>query len=135
MIRDLREIREDIVINNNSKISVGQRYINKKDNVEKTIKDLEAAINKINNKPKSKLEAEYVKKKYNQINKITNKTLLEKSMYPYKNSFTAIDYKESFNIYENRILKQVLINLKEKIKEYEEFYEDYVRGEKEKTLR
>ncbi|MDU3520907.1 MAG: DUF2357 domain-containing protein [Clostridium saudiense] len=135
MIRDLREIREDIVINNNSKISVGQRYINKKDNVEKTIKDLEAAINKINNKPKSKLEAEYVKKKYNQINKITNKTLLEKSMYPYKNSFTAIDYKESFNIYENRILKQVLINLKEKIKEYEEFYEDYVRGEERENAK
>lgn len=129
MIRDLREIREDIVVNNNSKISVGQRYINKRDNIEKTIKDLELAINKINNKPKSKLESEYVRKKYNQINKITNKTLLEKSMYPYKNSFTAIDYKESFDIYENRILKQVLINLREKIKEYEEFYEDYVSGE------
>lgn len=129
MIRDLREIREDIVINNNSKISVGQRYIDKNNNIEETIKELQSAINGINNKPKSKLEVQYVKKKYNQINKITNKTLLEKSIYPYKNTFTSIDYKESFDLYENRILKQVLINLKEKIKEYEEFYEDYIRGE------
>ena len=135
MIRDLREIREDIVINNNSKISVGQRYIDKKNNIEEIIKELQSAINGINNKPKSKLEVQYVKKKYNQINKITNKTLLEKSMYPYKNTFTSIDYKESFDLYENRILKQVLINLKEKIKEYEEFYDDYVSGEERENAK
>lgn len=135
MIRDLREIREDIVINNNSKISLGQRYIDKKNNIEEIIKELQSAINGINNKPKSKLEVQYVKKKYNQINKITNKTLLEKSMYPYKNTFTSIDYKESFDLYENIILKQVLINLKEKIKEYEEFYDDYVSGEERENAK
>lgn len=129
MIRDLREIREDIVINNNSKVSVGQRYINKKSNIEEIIKELQLALNGINNKPKSKLEMQYVKKKYHQINKITNKTLLEKSMFPYKNTFTSIDYKESFDLYENRILKQILINLRVKINEYKEFYEDYVKGE------
>jgi len=129
MIRDLREIREDIVINNNSKVSVGQRYINKKSNIEEIIKELQLSLNGINNKPKSKLEMQYVKKKYHQINKITNKTLLEKSMFPYKNTFTSIDYKESFDFYENRILKQILINLKMKINQYKESYHNYVEGE------
>lgn len=130
MIRELREIREDIIINNNSKVSLGQRYINKKKTIEEVVDELEIALNSINKRPKSKLKAEYIKKKYNQINKITNKTLIEKSIYPYKNSFTAINYEESLDIYENRLLKQVLINLKEKIKEYKEFYNDYIEAEK-----
>lgn len=130
MIRELSEIREDIIINNEGCVGVGRRFVFKKQNIKEKIDVLERAIKMINKRPRTSLTPKYVKKSYNQINKMTYKTVLEKSIYPYKNSFTAVDYDENNNIYENKVIKKVLLSLKEKIKEYEEFYDQYIKNEK-----
>ena len=130
MIRELREIKEDIILNDKSKVGIGELWVTKKENIEKIIGELEKSINIINKNPISSLTQEYIKKSYNQINKMTSKTLIEKSMYPYKNSFTAVNYSENLDVYENRVIKYVLCTLKEKVRSYKEFYDDYIIEEK-----
>lgn len=118
MIEDLISIREDIVISDGSKVGIGRQYKIKRDNFAECINNIYNHIININNKPGSKLSLENVNLPYNKIIDLKPNTIIEKSLYPYKNKYKTTISREDFNIYENQIIKYSLIQIKKKIEKF-----------------
>lgn len=118
MIEDLISIREDIVTTDGGKVGIGKQLELKRDNFVNCIDNIYNHIIQINNNPSSKLSLENTKVSYNKMKKIKPKTIIEKSMYPYKDKYTTTVGKEDLNIYENQIIKYSLIQIKDKIEKY-----------------
>ena len=118
MIEDLISIREDIVTTDGGKVGIGKQWELKRDNFVSCIDNIYNHIIQINNNPSSKLSLENTKTSYNKMKKIKSKTIIEKSMYPYKDKYTTTVGKEDLNIYENQIIKYSLVQIKDKIEKY-----------------
>lgn len=118
MIEDLISIREDIVTTDGGKVGIGKQWELKRDNYINCIDNIYNHIIQINNNPSSKLSLENTKVSYNKMKKIKPKTIIEKSMYPYKDKYTTTVGKEDLNMYENQIIKYSLIQIKDKIEKY-----------------
>lgn len=123
MIEDLISIREDIITTDCGKVGIGKKWGLKRDNFVNCIDNIYNHIIQINNNPSSKLSLENTKVSYSKMKKIKPKTIIEKSMYPYKDKYTTTIGKEDLNIYENQIIKYSLIQIKEKIEKYKEQFE------------
>ena len=87
MIEELISIREDIVISDGSKVGIGKQWKIKRDNFAECINNIYNHIIQINNKPGSKLSLESINLPYNKINNLKPNTIIEKSLYPYKNKY------------------------------------------------
>lgn len=118
MIEELISIREDIVISDGSKVGIGKQWKIKRDNFAECINNIYNHIIQINNKPGSKLSLESINLPYNKINNLKPNTIIEKSLYPYKNKYKTTVSKEDLNIYENQIIKYSLIQIKNKIEKF-----------------
>lgn len=122
MINDLISIREDIVISEGSKVGIGNHWERRKNNYNECIDKIYNHIVQIDKNPKGKLSMENVKIPYNKIKNIKPKTIIEKSLYPYKDKYVTSIGKEDFNIYENQIIKYSLIQIRDKIEKYKKDY-------------
>lgn len=122
MINDLISIREDIVISDGSKVGIGNHWERKKDNYNECVGKIYNHIMQIDKNPKSKLSMDSIKMPYNKIKNIKPKTIIEKSLYPYKDKYFTTAGKEDFNIYENQMIKYSLIQIKDKIEKYKKSY-------------
>lgn len=126
MIEDLISIREDIVTTDGGKVGIGKQWELKRDNFVNCIDNIYNHIIQINNNPSSKLSLENTKVSYNKMKKIKSKTIIEKSMYPYKEKYTTTVGQEDLNIYENQIIKYSLIQIKDKIEKYKKEFENNI---------
>lgn len=118
MIEELISIREDIVISDGSKVGIGRQWQIKRDNFAECINNIYDHIIQINNKPGSKLSLESINLPYNKITNLKPNTIIEKSLYPYKNKYKTTVSREDLNIYENQIIKYSLIQIKKKIEKF-----------------
>ncbi|KPI55193.1 hypothetical protein KW94_04140 [Clostridioides difficile] len=123
MIQDLISIREDIVVNDSSKVGIGNHWATRENNFIACINNIYRHIIQINKNPQSKLSQEKSKVSYNKIKNIGLKTIIEKSIYQHKNKYSTTISIEDFNIYENQIIKYSLIKIKEKIQAYKSRFE------------
>ncbi|MDK0796456.1 hypothetical protein P5E92_09225 [Clostridium perfringens] len=76
------------------------------------VNEIEFNLSNIEKNPGRGLIKEEKKVSYNKIKKFNSKILLEKEMYPFKDKFLAPVTKETFNIYENRLIYNFLLDLK-----------------------
>lgn len=119
MVEELIMIREDIVINNNAKISLGNKWDIKMESIERCINNIVNPIRYINSNPATTLKSYPIKTKYNKIKKLNSRTLIDRALYPNKNKYLTQLYDEDVDIYENRAIKYALCALKNKINQYE----------------
>lgn len=131
MINDLISIREDIVISDGSKVGIGNHWEIRKDNYNNCIDNIYKHIIEIDKNPKGKLSMENIKMPYNKIKNIKSKTIIEKSIYPYKDKYITTVGNENLNIYENQIIKYSLVKIKEKIEKYKNEFEKNIKYNKQ----
>lgn len=119
MVEELIMIREDLVINNNAKISLGNKWDIRKESIERCINNIINPIRYINNNPAATLKSYQIKTQYNKIKKKNSRTLIDRALYPNKNKYLTQLYNEDVDIYENRAIKYALYALKNKVNQYE----------------
>lgn len=114
MIYMLLNINKDLVMQDFSNIYLnverGNEDLSKI--VLKFLKDVENLIYSINRNPYMELIKEDAKVNYNKIKKISNKVIIEKELYPFKNKFMSQITRESKDTYENRMIYSALLNIK-----------------------
>ncbi|KGN04520.1 hypothetical protein Z961_02570 [Clostridium haemolyticum NCTC 8350] len=122
MLKELLFIRDDLVINKDSKIKINTIVKNNLDEINKILDKLYIYLNRINNNPKVDLVKICERKSDNSIKKMCSRTLKEKILKPYYNKFTVPVYKESLDTYENQVIKYSLYTLENKINFYKKNY-------------
>lgn len=130
MLNEIIDIDKNLLIaDGKSKVSIG--LISERKNffkeIENLLKIIKPFLIKINKKPKSALITKNTKKTLNKIKKFTTKTMAEYTINPNKNKFLAIDYQESFDIYEHRMIKYALIKLRKLLEEVNNHNNDNTR--------
>ncbi|MGE9952593.1 nuclease domain-containing protein [Clostridium perfringens] len=88
------------------------KYIDLSEYILHLVNEIEFNLSNIEKSPGRRLIKEDKKVSYNKIKKFNSKILLEKDMYPFKDKFLAPVTKETFNIYENRLIYNFLLDLK-----------------------
>lgn len=114
MIKMLLNINEDLVFQNelSSYLNVDRLNLSFAKKIENLLLDIEEQIYYINKNPHKELIKVIEKVKYEKIKKMSNRILIKKAMYPYKERFNAEVSKESLNIYENRVIFKELDRLR-----------------------
>lgn len=114
MVDMLLNINKDLIMQDFSNI-----YLNvegKKEDLSEIVlnflNNVENLIYSINRNPYMELIKEEAKVSYNKIKKISNKLIIEKELYPFKNKFMSKVTSESKDTYENRMIYFALLNIK-----------------------
>lgn len=120
ILNDLIKIKEDLIIDKESKVSLTGKWGYRKELIEECIRQIMQPIQLINANPAQTLIPEVAKVKRSGIKKDTARTLIDKVVFPQKKYLQYKVQKKSIDIYENQIIKYTLIQLRKKIKEYSE---------------
>lgn len=114
MVDMLLNINKDLVMQDFSNIylNIDEKNEDLSEIVLKFLNDIENLIYNINRNPYMELIKEDAKVSYNKIKKISNKVIIEKELYPFKNKFMSEVTCESKNTYENRMIYFALLNIK-----------------------
>lgn len=114
MVDMLLNINKDLVMQDFSNIylNIDEKNKDLSEIVLKFLIDIENLIYNINRNPYMELIKEDAKVSYNKIKKISNKVIIEKELYPFKNKFMSEVTCESKNTYENRMIYFALLNIK-----------------------
>lgn len=137
IIRELLIIRDDLVLDNNSKVSLNTRGEFLIKDIKSYIKKLKLYLERINDNPRCKLKKDYIKSNSNNLKKISVKTLREISVNPHGRKYSVPEYTEDYNIYENQAIKYSIYKLKRKIEFYKFHYtklEEIIYGENNKKI-
>lgn len=107
MINDLYAISSELLMDNgaHTKVSVGNVQQNQLRNMQKLVSQIESAWGRLRGNLEQGLTTEYVKMPVNRIKNMTVKSLLEYKFTGNPNVH-ATKYKETRNIYENRMIVQ-----------------------------
>ncbi|HLR72273.1 MAG TPA: hypothetical protein VK085_12700, partial [Pseudogracilibacillus sp.] len=119
MTYDLFRIREDLLRNDRSTVSLGIIKQNTSAQLERVVERLEAPLLAINRTPASMLSFRWESGKVNQGEKYRIQTEIEKELYPGKNKYSVFKGYENVALEENKLIKHQLI----KLKKYCQFYQ------------
>ena len=119
MISDLFRIREDLLRNEKSLVSVGALKQKTAEQLKKIIENLEGPIKAISKTPASMLSFRREKDKIGGGEKFRIRTEIEKELFPGKNKYQVFKGYENVALEENKLIKHQLI----KLKRYSQFYE------------
>jgi len=126
MINDLLRIKDDLVINNKAKVAFKGNWEYRIDSVRNCLNNISNSMKRINDNPAVNLFSSWTRDSYTSIKKFKSRTLIEKSLFPFKNKYSNLTNIETTDIYENRVIKYALLKLKEKIESYRTSYKDEV---------
>lgn len=127
MLNDLLRIKDDLVINNKAKVALKGNWEYRIDSVRNCLNNISNSLKRINDNPAVNLHSSWTKDPYTSIKKFKSRTLIEKSLFPFKNKYSNLTSIETTDIYENRVIKYALTKLKEKIESYRTSYKDEMK--------
>lgn len=122
MLDDLLNIRNDLLIYQNSKVGFTGSWEYRRSSVEDCLMKIKGPINRINQNPKVNLSTVVEKKSVRPSQKLKGRTLVEKELMPYKNKYHVQNVKETVDTYENQMIKYALTRLKKEVINYGENY-------------
>lgn len=120
MIKDLREIREGLILDSRSHVGVFSKWNSRIQKIEDRIKIIEKELKNIEKKPRYTLVSSLEEVPLNRINKIDTKLLRDKTINPYKKKYNQRVDHTSINLYEHKAIKYALKEINEKVKEYKD---------------
>lgn len=135
MIKELREIREGLIIDSRSKVGVFTKWNSKIKNIEDRLKKVEKELKKIEKDPRTTLVSSIEETFYNKVNKIDSKFLIEKSKNPYKKKYNQRVDNISTDLYEHKAIKYALEEIDKKVKEYKDRLNEDIDKEKIEILK
>jgi hypothetical protein len=112
MLNDLYRIRQSLVQRNETNVSVSSKEERTAAKIHQILQELERPIRSISDNPKGNLTFAWEYKKADKAARFHPRTALGKEMDPGKDKYITFVNHETTNLYENKMIKQQLVQLR-----------------------